>query len=227
MVISSHCIIIREHNIIEYKSPDDYVSRSDFQKVQAYAWLYASRKNLPTQNLTITLVESGHPRDLIHHLKTDLGYGVEESESGLYIIEGMPMPVQIIESRKLSAQENMWLRNLRELRDAESLAGMLNAVQKRGKEVPLKAYAHVLLATANINVMKEVREMATTMELFEVFRDIVGFDEEWEEKVMEKGRKAEQMKMTKNLLAHGVDPVIIAKSSGLALDKIREIAAKL
>ena len=71
--------IFREHNIIEYKSPEDYVSRSDFQKVQAYAWLYASRKNLPTQNLTVTLVESGHPRDLIHHLKTDLGYGVEES----------------------------------------------------------------------------------------------------------------------------------------------------
>jgi hypothetical protein len=30
--------------------------------------------------------------------------------------------------------------------------------------------------------------------------------------------------MAKNLLAHGVDPIIIAESSGLALDKIRKIA---
>jgi hypothetical protein len=42
--------IFREHNIIEYKSPDDYISRSDFQKTQAYAWLYASLHNVPTQN---------------------------------------------------------------------------------------------------------------------------------------------------------------------------------
>ena len=243
--------IFREYNIIEYKSPDDTISRSDFQKAQSYAWLYASQQNLSTQDLTITLAESGYPRDLIRHLQTELGYGVEESEPGLYVVKGMPMPVQIIESRKLDARENVWLRNLREPKDAESLAKMLNAVQKRGKEAPLKAYTHVLLNAANIDVMKEVRKMATAMELFEVFRDIFGFDEEWEEKVLEKGRKEgwqegrqegriegekkgekkgrkkEQMEMAKNLLAHGVDPVIIAKSSGLALDKIQKMAAKL
>jgi predicted transposase YdaD len=159
----------------------------------------------------------------------------------------MPMPVQIIESKKLSARENMWLRNLREPADAESFAEMLRAVQRRGKEAPLKAYAHVLLAAANFDVMKEVREIATTMELFEVFRDIFGFDEEWEEKVMEQGRKEgrkegqkegrkegqkegrkeERMKMAKKLLARGVDPAIIAESSGLTPDKIQKIAAKL
>jgi hypothetical protein len=37
----------------------------------------------------------------------------------------------------------------------------------------------------------------------------------------------ERMKMAKNLLAHGVDPAVIAESSGLALVKIQEIAAKL
>ena len=218
--------IFREHNIIEYKSPGDYVSRPSFQKAQSYAWLYASLENLPIQNLTVTLVESGHPRSLIHHLKADLGHRVKEREPGIYVVKEMPMPVQIIESEKLSADENLWLRNLREPADAESLAKMLNAVQKRGKEAPLKAYAHALFTAAKMDVMKEVREMATTMELFEVFRDIFGFDEEWEKKVMEKGREEGQMKMAKNLLAHGIDPVIIAKSSGLALDKIRKIAVK-
>jgi hypothetical protein len=222
--------IFREHNIIEYKSPGDYVSRADFQKVQAYAWLYASVQNLPTQNLTITLVESGYSRNVFHHLKTDLGYDVEESEAGIYVVKGLPMPVQIIESKKLDARENMWLKNLREPTDAASFAEMLRVVQNRGKEAPLKAYAHVLLTAATIDVMKEVRKMATTMELFEVFRDVVGFDEEWEKRIMEigrdEGRNEERMTMAKNLLARGVDPVIIAESSGLALDKIRKIAAE-
>ena len=243
--------IFREHNLIEYKSPDDYISRSDFQKAQAYGWLYASLENLSTEKLTITLVESGYPRDLMHHLKMDLGYDIEESDPGIYVVKGMAMPTQIIESKKLSAEDNMWLKNLRKPPDAENLAKILNAVKKRGKEAPLKAYAHVLFTAANIDVTKEVKEMATTMELFEVFRDIFGFDEEWEKNVMEAGRKEGlkegrkagrkeglkegrkaglkegQMKMAKNLLADGIDPVIIAKNSGLTFDKIQKIAAKL
>jgi hypothetical protein len=182
--------IFREYNIIEYKSPDDYVSLSDFQKVQSYAWLYASLHDVPTQNT----------------------------------VKGMPMPVQMIESKKLSAWENMWLKNLRATTDAESLAEMLHAVRKRGKGAPLKAYAYALFTAAKSDAMKEVKKMATTMEIFEIFRDVFGFDEEWEEKTMEKGRKEEQIKMAKNLLAYGVDPVIIAKSSGLALDKIQKLA---
>jgi flagellar biosynthesis/type III secretory pathway protein FliH len=85
------------------------------------------------------------------------------------------------------------------------------------------------------------------MEIFEIFRDVFGFDEEWEEKNMEKGREEgwkegweegqkegqkegweerqkDRMTMAKNLLARGVDPVIIAESSGLALDKIQKLA---
>jgi predicted transposase YdaD len=85
--------------------------------------------------------------------------------------------------------------------------------------------------------------MMWTPELREVLIDI-GFAAEWEEKGREegrekgreegreegwekgreRGREEEQRKMTKNLLAHGIDPVIIAESSGLALDEIRKIA---
>ena len=181
--------IFRAHNLIEYKSPGDCISRSDFQKVQAYAWLYASLENLSTQKLTITLVESGYPRDLMRHLKMDLGCDIEESDPGIYVIKGMSILTQIIESTKLSAEENIWLRNLREFSDAKSLVEMLNAVQKRGKEASLKTYAHVLFAAANTDVMKEAKKMATTMELFEVFRDIFDFDEEWEKKLWKKGEK--------------------------------------
>jgi hypothetical protein len=247
--------IFRACNIIEYKSPSDYVSRSDFQKAQGYAWFYASLHDVPTQDLTVTLVTSRYSHDVIEHLKTDLRCVVEKSEPGLYVVRGMPMPVQMIDSTELNASDNMWLRNLRRIANAESLAEMLSALQKRGKKAPLRAYAYALFTAADPDAMKEVkRKMATSMELFEIFRDVFGFDKEWEEKVrgegreegmkegmkegrkegmkvgQKKGMKKEQMqmmKMAKNLLARGVDPIIIAESSGLALDKIQKIAASL
>jgi hypothetical protein len=230
--------IFREHNVIEYKSPGDYVSRSDFQKVLAYALFYASLHNLPTESLTVTLVESGYPRTVIQHL-TDRGYEVEESEPGLYVAKRIPIPVQVIESEKLSMRENMWLKNLRKGADAESFVKMLRVVQEREKGAHLRAYLNVLLV-ANPKILKEVKKtMIMTPELREVFIDI-GFAAEWEEKGRAEGREEgraegreegrgegreeEQIKMAKNLLAHGIDPVIIAESSGLALDKIRKIA---
>jgi len=38
--------IFRKENIIEYKSPDDYVSVDDFYKVYGYACLYSSRGHI-------------------------------------------------------------------------------------------------------------------------------------------------------------------------------------
>jgi hypothetical protein len=223
--------IFREHNIIEYKSPDDYISLPNFQKVQAYAWLYASLENVPTQNLTVTLVESGYSRSVIQHLKTDLGCDVEESEPGIHVVKGMPMLVQIIESKKLSTRENMWLRNLREVADVESFTEVLRAAQKRGKGARLKAYMHVLLTAANLDVVKEAKKMATTMELFEVFRDVFGFDEEWEEKVKEEGReegreegeKAGVEKTARSMLADGMALALISKFTDLPIAEIEAL----
>jgi len=39
--------IFREVNLLEYKSPDDYVSVTDFYKVYGYACLYASFEKFP------------------------------------------------------------------------------------------------------------------------------------------------------------------------------------
>jgi hypothetical protein len=203
---------------------------------------YASLRNLPTQKLTLTLVGSGYPRNLIAHLETEMGYKVEESEPGLYVARGAMIPVQLIESEKLDARENMWLKNLRESVDAESFAKMLRAIRERGKEARLKAYLNALLV-ANPRVLKEVKKtMIMTPELREVLIDI-GFAAEWEkegrkegrkegvekgikkgiEKGRKEGRKEGQMKMAKKLLAGGISPEIIVRASGLTLDEIRTI----
>jgi hypothetical protein len=76
--------IFRKDNILEYKSPEDYLSVEDFYKVYGYACLYAALNKVPVTDLTLTFVESRHPRKLLGHLREVLGYRVEEPWSGIY-----------------------------------------------------------------------------------------------------------------------------------------------
>jgi len=53
----------------------------------------------------MTFVESHYPQELIKHLTEQRNFTVEETHPGIYIIKGDIMPIQLIDSRKLSADE--------------------------------------------------------------------------------------------------------------------------
>jgi len=76
--------IFRTWNLLEYKSPEDYVSVVDFYKVYGYACLYTSLEKIPITDLTITFIESRYPEELLKHLKKERGYTVEENGHGIY-----------------------------------------------------------------------------------------------------------------------------------------------
>ncbi|MDR0684494.1 MAG: hypothetical protein LBF83_05145 [Spirochaetaceae bacterium] len=77
--------IFRKYNLIEYKSPSDYISIEDFYKVHAYACLYVivePRTVADIAELTITFVGSHHPRKLVEHLVEVHHYAVEKPAWG-------------------------------------------------------------------------------------------------------------------------------------------------
>lgn len=108
--------IFRRHNIIEYKSPDDYLSIDDFYKVYGYACFYKAdtgkTNEVKAEEITITLVTAQYPVKLIKHLQRKRGYRVKKEEAGIYYVEGDYYPIQILVTRKLSEKENLWLRSL-------------------------------------------------------------------------------------------------------------------
>jgi hypothetical protein len=57
--------IFREHNIIEYKSPDDGITIDDYYKTMAYAYLYKGLgktvDEIPGNELTVTMARDVHP----------------------------------------------------------------------------------------------------------------------------------------------------------------------
>jgi hypothetical protein len=104
--------IFRSDNIFEFKSPTDFFSVGDFYKVYGYACLYINLNRLSITDVTITVVETRHPRELLGHFREVRGYRVEEPWPGVYHVVGDIIPIQIIESKRLAAEENLWLRAL-------------------------------------------------------------------------------------------------------------------
>jgi len=121
--------IFRTYNIVEYKSPDDYLSIDDYFKVYGYTCFYKSDTGrvdeVKAEEITITFVCNRYPRELFRHLKEQQHRVIEEVESGIYYISDSLFSIQLIVQKRLSEEENLWLQSLtndlQELREAERL----------------------------------------------------------------------------------------------------------
>ena len=175
--------IFRDVNIIEYKSPDDYVAIGDFYKVFAYAYLYAFINGVLLSSLTITFIESRHPRNLLAYLKKVQNYQVEETNPGIYTVKGAVLPIQIINSRRLSSEENLWLKSLDNNLGIKEARRIFSEIEKLGKTARIEAYLDAIIR-ANSSVMQEALNMGddANARLIETLRDI-GVLDKWEAKL--------------------------------------------
>lgn len=108
--------IFREHNIFEYKSPDDAMNIDTFYKVNAYAVLYKASgehvDEIRTENVAITLIRETKPEKLLEDIKQE-GFTVRSPYKGIYYIGGKAyFPTQIVVSKELSGKRHVWLQAL-------------------------------------------------------------------------------------------------------------------
>ena len=165
--------IFRRDNIVEYKSPTDYVSVRDFHKVCGYARIYAAiEEDADITDMTVTFVESHHPRDLIAHLREACGYAVEEKWPGVYIVSGDLLPIQIIDNRKLSADENLWLKGLDNTLGVQEWRRVMTEISRHGKSNRIGAYLDAIMR-ANKKSLREAYEMSDdTLTLDQIFEEV-------------------------------------------------------
>jgi hypothetical protein len=237
--------IFRKDNIVEYKSPDDHISINDYYQVYAYACLYKVQRHGDIREMTITFVGSRKPRELLGHLKKERGYKVEERWHGVYIISGDILPIQVIDSRKLSVEENLWLRDLDNRLGVAELERIREEVKKQGKESQVKAYYDVVIRANRKKLFEEFKMMYTVDNYLEellkesgVYDKIGAFFEArgiaegkvmgmTEGKVMgmTEGKEIKAEEIAKNMLMSGFSPEQIAKLSGLDVEKIKKLSA--
>jgi hypothetical protein len=92
----------RQVNIIEYKSPGDYLALDDYHKVGAYARLYSVLTKTKLSNMTMTFVTESYPRKLMTYLRESLKYRIEEKWPGIYQFPGGELGgAQVVVTKKL------------------------------------------------------------------------------------------------------------------------------
>lgn len=152
--------IFRQYNIVEYKSPDDYLNINDFYKVYGYACFYQSDTEHvgevdPTE-ITITFVCNHYPKKMLKHLKkvrgmkvvpyiTNIG-GKNTIHEGVFYLEGDSIPIQLLITSKLSKEENYWLQNLRkDLKAGGEISNLIERYEEKKHSNLYKAAVDVIL----------------------------------------------------------------------------------
>jgi hypothetical protein len=205
--------IFKGVNIVEYKSPGDYLSTEDYHKAGAYARLYSVLNGVEITDMTITFVGEAYPRKLVKHLREVCGYKVREDRPGIYYAAGDLFEVQIIESKGLREEDGGgWLRDLRGGLNGERLQAIIEKSRGMPKGSPLSAYIYMVFG-ANRAGVKELRGMA---DAFEEVLEEYGFIEKWEERGREEGREEDVKKLQK----HGMTPGQIAEVLELPLHTV-------
>ena len=160
--------IFRTHNIVEYKSPSDYLSVDDFYKVYGYTCFYKADTtktgSIGIQDITITLVCHKYPRSLIRLLKEERGYDIGKEEDGIYYITGDSIPIQLILTKELSEEENLWLKSLTDDLEKPETAKRLIDQYRKHKGNNLYKSVMNLIVRANKSKFEEAKTMCEALE---------------------------------------------------------------
>jgi hypothetical protein len=236
--------IFRKYNILEYKSPTDYISIDDYYKVKAYAYLYKSlseeTNGVDIDEITITMTSSKYPQKLMDYLKNKQGAVVETADNGIYYIKNTDIETQLIVSKRLKDDEAKYLKLLQTQQQDKNLMENWMAEYIKNIKSPLYAVIMDVLAKVNPNRVMEVYKNMGKIELnednriflmdmlkkFEIDKKL---KQEGKEEGREEGREEKAELLAKQLRKkfNGLPKIYDDKIKTLSNDKIEAIATDI
>jgi hypothetical protein len=148
--------IFKGHNVAEFKGPGESLDMDAYNKTFAYAYLYAYAAHVDINDVTLTLVVNKRPIELLKYLKSERNLKVEKAGAGICYIIGEVMPVQLIETKLLTEEENLWLKALRRGLPKPTLERVVDESRRYGND--LGAYMYAIME-ANQKLLKGDDEM--------------------------------------------------------------------
>jgi hypothetical protein len=97
-------------------------------------------------------------------LQDERGYVIAETAEGIYTISGDRIPIQIIDSRKLPAAENLWLKSLRDQLNSAEITQISEEMSRQKKDTQITAYLNVITEENNESI-QETAEMGRRKKL--------------------------------------------------------------
>ncbi|MCL2387838.1 MAG: hypothetical protein FWC89_09870 [Defluviitaleaceae bacterium] len=205
--------IFKGRNIFEYKSETVTFSQWDYNKVIGYAFLYSSFMKIPITDITISVVLTIYPQKLVKHLEDERGFKVLNLGDGIHYVQGDNFPIQILESKNLSPNDNLFLRNLRRNISPEDMAKILKSYKEHKPLEKTSVYLDRLIQ-ANLNIYKEVANMS--------FKDIcmdMAVRNGWEDNFADMNKTKQAVK---RLFALVDSPEKIAEIMDIPIEKVMQ-----
>ncbi len=165
--------LFRTYNIVEYKSPKDYLSIDDYYKTMGYACFYKAdapkTDSIKISDITVSFVFRNWPRRLAAHLIDERHLYLKKKERGLYYINGELFPVQMICTSELSPEKNIWLSSLtNDLKQGKTVERLLQEYHRHHQN-GLYRSAMNLIIRANRELFQEGKIMCEALR--ELFKD--------------------------------------------------------
>jgi RNA recognition motif-containing protein len=120
--------------------------------------IYSAFERIALSDITVSFVIAPKPTRVFKELAKARGLAVEEAHRGIYYIKGDVFPIQIIESKRLTAKENIFLKNLRSGLTPKDIENVFDAYTKHRNIEKVNVYLNRLFS-ANIKVVEEVMNM--------------------------------------------------------------------
>ena len=224
--------IFRQHNIFEYKSPEDDLGIDEYFKALAYACLYKAgaekEDGIKSSDITISLVREGITVTLVNWLKNN-NCDIAEVYPGVFYVTGdiILFPTQLIISSRLGAGEHQWLKALTSKMDQPSAKRLVSSVEAlTDKDDKMNADSVLYLAMEEnetlFNKLKEIPEMNEALiKLMKPELDAAKAEGKAEGKTQGANDLVEVTKRLKNgytdekLLSEGFDPDIVKSANEL------------
>lgn len=161
----------RHYNLIDYKSPHESMSITNYHKVLSYA------HSLPDffhseqifSELTITLVTHRYPRKLFRYLTEKLGKNLEKIIPGLYYIDKEICHFQIVVLQELPSEEYLWLHCLTNALPPDAPLHQLGHIYRNHKEET--DYRNFMNTLIRANHLQKGLDRFMCEALYELFND--------------------------------------------------------
>jgi len=128
------------------------------------------------------------------------------------------MPIQLIDSRQLSAEENLWLRELDNRLTAQQMRKLTEELWRLGNAANIAAYIDAIMQ-ANPKSMEEAAKMSESAVTLEEVLHRIGFIAKWEAR----GKAEGKAEIARNALSRGLSLEIIRDITGLDLETIKSL----
>lgn len=214
--------IFRRYNVIEYKSPGDGMTIDDFFKTVGYACIYKGLgetvDQIPIDQLTVSLFREGYPEELFRSLEK-YGLKIKKEFDGVYYIEGLFIPSQIVVTKELESGKHWSLKILSRNALEEDIRGFVEDAQNltgQGERANVDAVLQVSVS-ANYKLYEEMKRRYP--EMCEAMRRLM------QDEIADEVREAEmngKKEMALSLAGMGMPAEKIAEAAKVSLKVVQE-----